>query len=63
LEQNLSFFTGLDHFRRVMLPEFSGVLWKLDEQRRDKPKVFVIGQVLEGGLVKHAEATEDTVTS
>ena len=46
-----------------MLPEFSGVLWKLDEQRRDKPKVFVIGQVLEGGLVKHAEATEDTVTS
>jgi hypothetical protein len=59
LEEKLILFKGLDHFRRVMLPEFSGVLWNLDEQRQDKPKVFAIGQVLEGGLATHAEATED----
>ena len=59
VEQKLRLFTGLDHFRRVMLPEFSGVLWQLDEQRPEKPKVFAIAQVLEGGLVMHADATEE----
>jgi hypothetical protein len=55
VEQKLRLFTGLDHFRRVMLREFSGVLWQLDEQRQEKPKVFAIAQVLEGGLVMHAD--------